>query len=105
MATVESLLEMKNVTTVFPTRGGQVTAVNKVNLRIEPGEILGIVGESGCGKSTVLRTILGLISRKPKKNQQPIRLTPDNRLVVPTAGQKDIFAAVEATLTTLEQET
>ncbi len=58
-----SLLELKNLTTSFPTRRGQVTAVNGINLRVEPGEILGIVGESGCGKSTVLRSILGLIDR------------------------------------------
>lgn len=57
------LLQLKNLTTEFPTRRGQVTAVNGVNLRLEQGEILGIVGESGCGKSTVLRSILGLIDR------------------------------------------
>jgi oligopeptide/dipeptide ABC transporter ATP-binding protein len=57
------LLELKNLTTVFPTRRGSVTAVNGVNLRLGPGEILGIVGESGCGKSTVLLSILGLIAR------------------------------------------
>lgn len=57
------LLELKNLTTVFPTRRGPVTAVNGVNLRLAPGEILGIVGESGCGKSTVLLSILRLIAR------------------------------------------
>ncbi len=58
-----SLLEIKNLTTVFPTRRGLVTAVNGVNLRLGRGEILGIVGESGCGKSTVLLSILGLIAK------------------------------------------
>jgi oligopeptide/dipeptide ABC transporter ATP-binding protein len=62
------LLELKNLTTVFPTKRGQVEAVNHVNLRVAPGEILGIVGESGCGKSTVLRSILRLIN-------QPGRIT------------------------------
>jgi oligopeptide/dipeptide ABC transporter ATP-binding protein len=57
------LLEIKNLTTVFPTRRGLVTAVNGVNLRLARGEILGIVGESGCGKSTVLLSILRLIAR------------------------------------------
>ncbi len=57
------LLELKNLTTIFPTRRGEVRAVNNVNLRVAPGEILGIVGESGCGKSTVLRSILHLIDR------------------------------------------
>ncbi|MBE7556180.1 MAG: ABC transporter ATP-binding protein [Anaerolineales bacterium] len=57
------LLQLKNLTTVFPTKRGLVTAVNQVNLRVAPGEILGIVGESGCGKSTVLLSILRLIAR------------------------------------------
>lgn len=61
--TTNPLLELKNLTTVFPTRRGLVTAVNSVNLRLGRGEILGIVGESGCGKSTVLLSILGLIPR------------------------------------------
>jgi oligopeptide/dipeptide ABC transporter ATP-binding protein len=56
------LLQLNNVSTVFPTRRGIVTAVNEVNLRLDPGEILGIVGESGCGKSTVLLSILRLIA-------------------------------------------
>jgi oligopeptide/dipeptide ABC transporter ATP-binding protein len=57
------LLEINNLTTVFPTKRGLVTAVNGVNLRLARGEILGIVGESGCGKSTVLLSILRLIAR------------------------------------------
>lgn len=60
------LLELRNLTTVFPTGRGLVRAVNGVNLRVEPGEILGIVGESGSGKSTVLLSILGLV---PKPGQ------------------------------------
>jgi len=55
------LLELRNLTTVFPTGRGVVQAVNSVNLRVKPGEILGIVGESGSGKSTVLLSILGLV--------------------------------------------
>jgi ABC-type dipeptide/oligopeptide/nickel transport system ATPase component len=53
MASNPPLLQLKNLTTVFPTKRGQVVAVNGVNLHLAPGEILGIVGESGCGKSTV----------------------------------------------------
>ena len=63
------LLELKNLTTVFPTRRGLVTAVNDVNLRVAPGEILGIVGESGCGKSSILLSILGLIPRPGRIDQ------------------------------------
>jgi len=56
------LLELRNLTTIFPARRGQVRAVDAVNLALYPGQILGLVGESGCGKSTVLLSILGLIS-------------------------------------------
>lgn len=84
MKTDASLLELKNLTTIFPTKRGQVTAVNQVNLRMAPGEILGIVGESGCGKSTVLRSILGLIDRPGRvsagqvlfKGQDLLRVSP-----------------------------
>ncbi|RME82681.1 MAG: ABC transporter ATP-binding protein [Caldilineae bacterium] len=57
------MLELRNLTTVFPTRRGEVRAVDGVNLTLRKGQILGLVGESGCGKSTVLLSILGLISR------------------------------------------
>jgi oligopeptide/dipeptide ABC transporter ATP-binding protein len=63
MASNPPLLQLKNLTTVFPPKRGQVVAVNGVNLHLAPGEILGIVGESGCGKSTVLRSILRLIDK------------------------------------------
>lgn len=55
------LLQIRNLSTVYPTGRGPVRAVNSVNLTLEKGKILGLVGESGCGKSTVLLSILGLI--------------------------------------------
>ncbi|NOX62972.1 MAG: ABC transporter ATP-binding protein [Chloroflexi bacterium] len=61
--TQEPLLELRNLTTVFPTRRGEVRAVESVNLSLAPGEVLGLVGESGCGKSTVLLSIMRLIRR------------------------------------------
>ena len=59
----QPILQLRNLTTVFPTRRGDVRAVDGVNLALYPGQILGLVGESGCGKSTVLLSILGLIMR------------------------------------------
>lgn len=53
------LLEVKNLTKHFPAAHGQkVYAVNGVSFKLERGETLGIVGESGCGKSSMGRTIL-----------------------------------------------
>ena len=64
----EYLLEVKNLTKVFPIKGGllgrevgAVKAVNDVSFRIKKGETLGLVGESGCGKTTLGRSILRLI--------------------------------------------
>ncbi|ASA25163.1 ABC transporter ATP-binding protein [Paenibacillus donghaensis] len=55
------LLEVKNLKTHFQTERGKVTAVNGVNLSVNKGEIIGIVGESGCGKSVVAQSILRLL--------------------------------------------
>ena len=44
------LLTVENLTVVYPTRTGKFTAVKDVSFAVEPGEILGIVGESGAGK-------------------------------------------------------
>ena len=55
------ILEVKNLVKYFKTKKGEVHAVDGVSFRIERGKTLGIVGESGCGKSTTGRTILRLI--------------------------------------------
>ena len=51
------LLEVKNLKKYFQTPKGQLHAVDNVNFAIEEGKTLGVVGESGCGKSTTGRTI------------------------------------------------
>ena len=55
------LLEVSNLQTHFPTRAGLVRAVNDVSFVIEEGEMLGLVGESGCGKSITALSIMRLI--------------------------------------------
>jgi oligopeptide/dipeptide ABC transporter ATP-binding protein len=55
-----SLLEVRDLHVEFPTRHGLARAVDGVNLRMGSGEILALVGESGCGKTTLARTIAGL---------------------------------------------
>jgi oligopeptide transport system ATP-binding protein len=62
---MESFLEIKNLKTRFHTEDGIVHAVNGVSYPMEEGEILGIVGESGCGKSVHALSIMRLIPIPP----------------------------------------
>jgi len=57
----ESILKIEDLVVEFPTRGGVLTAVNKINFNIQKGEVLGVVGESGAGKSITGAAIVGLI--------------------------------------------
>jgi oligopeptide transport system ATP-binding protein len=61
------LLEVQNLTTRFHTLDGVVHAVNGISYTLEEGETLGIVGESGCGKSVSVLSIMGLIPEPPGK--------------------------------------
>ena len=56
------LLEINNLVTAFHTPAGRVPAVDGVSLSIERGRTLGLVGESGCGKSVTAMSILGLVA-------------------------------------------
>ena len=57
------LLSVRNLKTYFPQDEGTVKAVDGVNLDLYPGATLGIVGESGCGKSVTARSILRIVDR------------------------------------------
>lgn len=59
---MSELLETRGLRTIFPSEEGIAAAVDGVDLTVEPGEILGLVGESGCGKSVTAFSILRLVS-------------------------------------------
>lgn len=59
---MEKLLEVKNLETSFKTSAGEVHAVRGVSFDLEKGEALGIVGESGCGKSVTMMSIMRLLA-------------------------------------------
>jgi len=57
----DALLDVRGLSTIYPTEKGKVQAVRDVSLRLARGGILGLVGESGCGKSATLLSILRLV--------------------------------------------
>jgi oligopeptide/dipeptide ABC transporter ATP-binding protein len=58
----EVLLEVRGLKTHFDTRDGLVKAVDEIDFTVNRGEVLGIVGESGCGKSVTSLSIMGLVN-------------------------------------------
>jgi len=64
---VDPILEVSNLTVEFATYGGNVQAVRGVDFHVEHGETLAIVGESGCGKSVTVQSIMGIIPMPPGK--------------------------------------
>jgi oligopeptide/dipeptide ABC transporter ATP-binding protein len=65
--TASSLLAVKNLHVEFETYGGTVKAVRGVDFAVQRGEVLAIVGESGCGKSVTVQSLMGLIPMPPGK--------------------------------------
>ena len=55
------LLTVRDLSVAFPTESGLAQVLDRVSLSLRPGEIMGLVGESGCGKTTLARAILGAL--------------------------------------------
>ncbi|MCT4564467.1 MAG: ABC transporter ATP-binding protein [Maledivibacter sp.] len=64
-----ALLELKNVSIEYKLSDGVLKAVDNVSLNIENGDILGLVGESGCGKSTIIKSIIKLLPSNGRVSQ------------------------------------
>jgi ABC-type glutathione transport system ATPase component len=102
------LLEVDGLTKHFPVKGGlfnstigQVKAVNQVSFNIRKGEVLGVVGESGCGKSTVGLTVLQLIpptSGSVKLNGQELTSMGNDQLRAARKEMQIIFQDPMASL-------
>ena len=67
------LLSVRDLKTYFPQDEGTVKAVDGVTFDLLPGGTLGIVGESGCGKSVTARSILGIVDRPGRIVEGEIR--------------------------------
>ena len=73
------LLEVEGLRTTFPAAGGRVAVVDDVSFQVEAGEVLALVGESGCGKSMTAFSILRLV---PKPGRIEGRITLDGKDVL-----------------------
>ncbi len=85
-----ALLEVENLQTHFATPDGVVRAVEGLSFHVEAGETLGVVGESGCGKSVSAMSILRLIQEPPGKIAGAIRFEGRNLLELSEAEMRDI---------------
>ena len=66
----------------FATDGGVARVLDGVNLTIRPGEIMGLVGESGCGKTTLANAVLGILARNARHEGGTIRFGGDDLLAM-----------------------
>ena len=78
----EPILNIENLVVHYETRSGVAEAVNNVNLKIYPGETLGLVGETGAGKTTIALSIMGLLP-KPAGHIVQGKIEVDGEDIVP----------------------
>jgi oligopeptide/dipeptide ABC transporter ATP-binding protein len=76
----ENVLEISNLSVEFATERGAVKALRNVDLDIQRGSIVGVVGESGCGKSTMINSIIGLLANNASVTSGTISLEGSNLL-------------------------
>ena len=84
------LLSVKNLTVVFKTRFGEVPVIDDVSFSIAPGEILGIVGESGCGKTMTSLAIMRLMPEQGIVTSGSIRLSGEDLVLASEARMRDL---------------
>ncbi len=84
------LLDVRDLHTHFPTRAGLVRAVDGVSFHLDRGELLGLVGESGCGKSITALSIMRLIAPPGKIVSGDIRFNGRDLLALPDAEMRRI---------------
>src|SRR5471030_46497 len=91
----EALLDIRGLKTWFKTDDGMVQAVDGVDIRIDRGETVGIVGESGCGKTVTARSILQLIDMPPGRFEAGKILWQGRDLIPLSAPEMDKIRSKE----------
>src|ERR687886_671766 len=84
------LLEVKNLRTHFRTRAGVVRAVDGVSFYLDEGELLGLVGESGCGKSITALSVMRLVGTPGKIVGGEILFAGENLLAASEERMREI---------------
>jgi peptide/nickel transport system ATP-binding protein len=79
----DNLLDVENLRVSFATEAGSAQVLDGVNLTIRPGEIMGLVGESGCGKTTLANAILGILPGNARHEAGTIRFRGADLTAVP----------------------
>jgi oligopeptide/dipeptide ABC transporter ATP-binding protein len=85
-----ALLEVEDLRTYFKTREGEVHAVDGVSFQVEEGSVLGIVGESGCGKSVTSLSIMGLVQNPGRVVSGSIRFEGRELTTMPDKDLEDV---------------
>src|SRR5262245_65230249 len=78
----DNLLEVESLRVSFATESGAAKVLDGVNVTIRPGEIMGLVGESGCGKTTLANAILGILARNARHEAGTIRFGGEDLLAM-----------------------
>lgn len=86
----DPLLQITNLKVEFPTRRGLVTAARDIHLTLRRGEVLGVVGESGAGKSTIGNAVIGLLEPPGRIAAGSIRLQGQELVGLPAAPMRRI---------------
>ena len=86
----EPLLSVRDLVVEFPTRRGVLTAIDRVSFDINPGEVLGVVGESGAGKSLTGAAIIGLLEPPGRIAGGEIRLKGERIDTLPAEAMRKI---------------
>jgi peptide/nickel transport system ATP-binding protein len=85
-----ALLDIQDIRIEFPSRRGTRTAVDGITLELNQGEILGVVGESGAGKSTIGNAVIGLLEAPGQLAGGQIRLDGERIDTLPEAAKRQV---------------
>ena len=100
----EKLLEVNHLRTSFFTVSGEVKAVDDVSYYVDKGEVIAVVGESGCGKSVTQMSVMQLIQSPPGKILGGEVLFEGKNLLEYKAGSKEMQSIRGAQISMIFQE-